>query len=454
MYKLLLIWRYFLQKRVALLAVLAVTLVVMMVLVVLSIMSGLLGDTRTRNHRWSGDLILTRESLVGFPHYQDFLHLLAQHPDIAAATPVIKTFGLLEPSQQAVQLFGLRLDEFCRVTGFQQTLHHLADAPAPSFTVTARRIDGFGGPTPEESARGCIVGQYLLGLEVNDRDRAYFRTFGGPWDLTVFALSSRGILTGSGAGEFRRFWYLDDSTSGLPRIDGMTIYLDFDQLQQLCFMDGSDGEPARVNEIRIKLKPHVPLDQGRQTVRQTWTDFINQPASQNQARLLQDVTVQTWLEYRRSHIAPAEKEKNVMVLVFALIGIVAIFVVFAIFYLIVTEKIKDLGIIKSVGGSAFSAAQIFLGYGLLVGVVGAAVGTILGSLIVRHSNQIEAVLNRWFGFQLWDPAVYAIDRIPDVVDASQALIIALVAIAASVIGATLPAYRAARLRIVDTLRVE
>ena len=71
MYKLLLIWRYFLKKRVAYIAVLAVLLLVMLVLVVLSIMSGLLEDTRQRNHRWTGDLVVGRDSLVGFAYYDE-----------------------------------------------------------------------------------------------------------------------------------------------------------------------------------------------------------------------------------------------------------------------------------------------------------------------------------------------------------------------------------------------
>ena len=122
--------------------------------------------------------------------------------------------------------------------------------------------------------------------------------------------------------------------------------------------------------------------------------------------------------------------------------------------MIVTEKIKDLGIVKSVGGSRLGISQIFLGYGALVGLVGAVIGTILGILIVTHSNEIEGLLNAWFGFRLWDPEVYAISRIPDAVDYGQAAVIGLVAILACILGASLPARRAAKLEVVETLRVD
>jgi lipoprotein-releasing system permease protein len=137
-----------------------------------------------------------------------------------------------------------------------------------------------------------------------------------------------------------------------------------------------------------------------------------------------------------------------------MIGSVAVFVIFAIFYMIVTEKIKDLGIIKSLGASKWALAQVFLGYGALVGMVGSLLGTALGCAIVLNANKIEGWLNQEFGFRLWPPDIYAIDKIPDVVNFSEAAIIALVAVLASLAGALLPARRAAKLVVVDALRIE
>lgn len=454
MYKLLLIWRYFVAKRVALLAVGAVALVVMLVLVVLSIMSGLLENTRSRNHRWTGDVVVSRASLVGFPHYDEFISELESHDAVVEATPVLQTYGLLQVYNKAVQIFGLRLDEFCRVTGFQQTLHRLKDRQDVDFAVEPRL--GPGGVETSFGNRGYILGHYMLGMRDTranvDRDR--LARFGRGWNLTVFGLSSQGVILGSDMGSSQTFWYVDDSDTGLPRVDSNAMYVDFDELQELCFMNGVDGEGARTNEIRVRLADGVSIADGENVVQAMWDEFVVAKRQVGTARLLEDVTIQSWQEYRRSHIAPAEKERNLMVVVFCMIGVVAVFVVFAIFYMIVREKIKDLGIIKSVGGSGWGVGQVFLGYGLLVGLVGALIGSTLGVVIVRNSNEIEAVLNRWFGFRLWNPAVYAIDKIPDVVDYSNALIIIIAAVAASVIGAILPAWRAARLEVVDALRVD
>ncbi|MBN1437295.1 MAG: ABC transporter permease [Sedimentisphaerales bacterium] len=451
MYKLLLIWRYFVAKRVALLAVAAVALVVMLVLVVLSVMSGLLENTRSRNHRWTGDVVLSRASLVGFPFYDEFIAELEGHAEVARATPVVKTYGLIEQRNTTIELYGLRMDEFCRVTGFRETLHRFKDRPSVSFMLESELYVTL---SEEARGRGCIVGHYMLDDDIGDSERELMAHYPLGWNMTVFGLSSQGVLLGSDMGSSQRFWYVDDSDSGLPRVDGVAVYVDFDELQQLCFMNGVDGEPARANEIRVCLADGVDAVEGEAVVQRVWGDFVVGKRELGQARLLEDVRVQSWQEFRRSYIAPAEKERNLMVVVFCMIGVVAVFVVFAIFYMIVMEKVKDLGVIKSVGASGWSLGQVFLGYGILVGLVGALIGSSFGVLIVRNSNEIEAVLHRWFGFQLWNPAVYAIDKIPDVVYYGQALVIGLAAIGASVLGAIIPAWRAARLEVVESLRVE
>ena len=462
MIKFLLIWRYFVKKRVALIAVTAVALLVMLVLVVLSVMSGLLADTRRQNHQWSGDVVIRRESLAGFPFYDEFIEELDTSGLADSATPVIKTFALVKASR-SVQMMGVKLAEFCRATGFQNTLGRMADTAQPSFTVLTS--SGFFSAeedlTPQQRERGCIGAIYLLAGQMDQEQmqlmRPYWMTPGArrSWSITVVPLTSKGLPARGGIGESQTFYYVDDSKTGLVDVDMATLYVDFDQLQRLCYMDGSDGAPRRANEIRVRLAKGIELEAGRGRVAELWENFVQRQKENGEARLLADVMVQTWKEYRRSYIAPAENEKSLMIVIFCMIAVVAVFIVFAIFYMIVTEKIKDLGIIKSVGGSGWVVSQIFLGYGVLVGAVGAALGTALGIAIVRNSNEIESWLDRVLGgFRIWNPEVYAIDRIPDAVDYTQAAVIAGSAVLASLIGAVLPGRRAAKLQVIEALRVE
>ncbi len=456
MFKLLLIWRYFVRKRVALIAVLAVTLLVMMVLVVLSVMSGLIENTRSRNHNWTGDIVLTRHSLVGFPYYDEFIDRLYQSDIIAQATPIIKTYGLLE-SDWTTPLIGVRLDEFMHVTGFAECLYKTTDENK-TFTVPDITDPGPDTPslTPEQRKRGFMRGGFLRSSSSDLMDSIWQSSqlrYYLPLPITVFAINSRGLLTGSQAGENQTFWFVNYFRTDLLDVDD-TILVDFDELQKLSWMDGQDGQPPRASQIRIKLKDNIDLETAQTQIAQFWREFAQQKEKQDHAELLTDLTVQTWKEYRRDYIGPMENEKTLMIIIFSMIGSVAVFVIFAIFYMIVTEKIKDLGIIKSLGASKWALAQVFLGYGALVGMVGSLLGTALGCAIVLNANKIEGWLNQEFGFRLWPPDIYAIDKIPDVVNFSEAAIIALVAVLASLAGALLPARRAAKLVVVDALRIE
>ena len=451
MFKLLLIWRYLIKKRVAWIAVLAVTLLVMLVLVVLSVMSGLIKEIRQKNHRWCGDVIIARDSLVGFPYYQEFIDELSDSPFVQSATPIIKTFGMTTEYGSG-QIFGIRLDEFCWVTDFAQTLHYQADNK-PSFVVPELREVNL---TQQQRQRGCIISMSAQARSSLEEMLSWYVSNYKHWPfgITVFGISSRGTLTGPQMGMNQKFWYVNDSASGLVDIDQSAIYVDFDQLQKLCWMDGADGKAPRASEIRIKLKDGVDLEEGRAEVAGLWEQFVARRGQQGQVKLLGDVTVQSWKEYRRSNIAPMENERTLMILVFGLIGVVAVFIIFAIFYMIVTEKIKDLGIVRSVGGSSWQVSQIFLGFGGVVGIIGALLGSALGCAIVLNSNKIEDKLYDLFGFRLWPPDLYAIEKIPDMVYWPEIAIIAGVAILASIAGAALPARRAAKLVVVDTLRVD
>ena len=274
-----------------------------------------------------------------------------------------------------------------------------------------------------------------------------------PLPVTVFAINSKGVLTGSEAGENQTFWYVNSFHTGLRDIDD-TLLVDFDELQKLCWMDGHDVKPPRTNEIRVKLIKNADLETARTEIANLWQQFMAQKEKTGQDALLKDVIVQTWKQYRRDFIAPLENEKTLMIIVFSMIALVVVFIIFAIFYMMVTEKVKDLGILKSLGSSKWSLAEVFLGFGALVGIVGALLGTALGCAIVINSNEIEGWLNHYFGFRLWNPEIIPFQGIPNVVNYTEAMVIAAVAVLACLAGAAMPARRAAKLEVVESLRVE
>ena len=148
-------------------------------------------------------------------------------------------------------------------------------------------------------------------------------------------------------------------------------------------------------------------------------------------------------------------EKFLVLIMFGVISIVAVFLILCIFYMIVQEKTRDVGIIKSIGGSTEGVAAVFLAYGAAIGLVGAILGSFLGTVFVDHINEIQDMLARinpdW---RVWSPETYSFDKIPSEWKWVEVLAISGLAIVASIVGAAFPAIRAGRTWPVESLRYE
>jgi lipoprotein-releasing system permease protein len=136
-----------------------------------------------------------------------------------------------------------------------------------------------------------------------------------------------------------------------------------------------------------------------------------------------------------------------------MVGIITVFIVLVVFYMIIGHKSKDIGILKSIGVSNGNIIQLFSGFAFLIGISGSAVGAFCGWLFLLKINSIEEWLFRHFGFQLWDRTIYAIGEIPHRIEPEVLGLIVLAAIAACLAGAIIPSWQAARLKPVDSLRV-
>jgi lipoprotein-releasing system permease protein len=133
---------------------------------------------------------------------------------------------------------------------------------------------------------------------------------------------------------------------------------------------------------------------------------------------------------------------------------VAGFGILAIFSMIVVEKTRDIGVLKALGASTSGVRQIFLGYGLSLGIVGSGVGMIGGLLFVWKINVIEKWLSTVTGRKVFDDTIYYFDSIPTLVDPWTVGWIVGGALFIAVAASIWPAQRASKLRPVQALRFE
>lgn len=447
MYKIILSFRYLFRKRISYLALLAIVLCVFIVVVVMTVMTGLVSDFKDKNHNFTGDCVVGTESLVGFGYYEDFVKMLDREDFVAGVSPVIKSYALTTPvgteRNVGLEVMGIDPVRHSLATAFAETLYHRRNDVSKAFK-----------PIYDPNLTGCVIGI----------DRVLIRDAKGEYSyeksparialaVSCFPLTAKGALAKAGAGlvNTKTFYYSDSSHSRLARVDSSIVYLPFEQAQLLC---GMAGAVKRVNWIHIKFKEGTKLEKGCERVALLWNEFKDKKAGEIHSNLLEQVTVQSWNQYRRPFIAAMEKEQTVVAVMFALVGITTVFIVFVVLYMIICHKSKDIGVLKSIGVSNGNIIALFSGFAFLIAVLGSVLGSLAGWQFLVHINQIENWLFERFSFQLWDRTMYAIGDIPNVLDLKVLVVIMLSTIVACLAGAIIPSYQAARLKPVETLQVD
>jgi len=443
-YKLTLIIRYLLKRRITYFATAAVALCVFIIVVVMTVMSGLVGEFKQKNHDFVGDCVVGTESLVGFPYYEQFIKQLEQSGFVIGVSPVVKNYGLLTlpdyKYKKGVEILGIDPNLHTQTTSFGQTLHYRAAQPEKAFV-----------PINDPNATGCVWGVDVIPPIRTPQGQYTYgaRPYLVPLTLTCFPLTAKGALAGVGSNPARTesFLYSDYSHSGIAKVDGSVVYIPLEKAQELCM----SGQEKRATAIHIRFTSDVSVEEGTRRVAELWRQFKQTVVGSPNSGLLDTVSVQDWMRYRRALIAPMEKEQVLLSLMFGLVGITAVFIVFVVFHMIVMNKRRDIGILKSVGASNLGVLTLFSGFAFGIGFIGSCVGTLGGWLFLSQINRIEEWLYVNFGWQLWDRTIYAIGDIPSHVEPRVMAIIMASAILACLVGALVPSYLAARLRPVETL---
>jgi lipoprotein-releasing system permease protein len=244
-------------------------------------------------------------------------------------------------------------------------------------------------------------------------------------------------------------YFSDDSHSGLVKIDGRVVYLP-STAQELF---GMAGTVPRTNAIHIRFRPTVGLEEGCRRVRDLWNEFAQSCQGREYANLLEEVRVQSWIENRRGAIAPMEKEQTMMIFLFLMLGVITVFIIFVVFYMIISHKSKDIGVLRCLGVSPVGVLAMVLIFASLVGIIGGGIGIAGGWAFLAKVNVLEDWLYQTWGWQVWNRSVYAIGEIPNQVHTSVIALIGISTMLACWLGALIPALQAARKQPVEALRV-
>ena len=189
----------------------------------------------------------------------------------------------------------------------------------------------------------------------------------------------------------RRFTVVDFYESKMSEYDSNFVFVPIETLQQYRGMfDPADRASATPPAIQIKLQARTP------TARRCATSCG--------PRFRREIySISTWRDKQGPLLAAVQMETAILNVLLFMIIAVAGFGILAIFFMIVVEKTRDIGILKSLGASRRGILGIFLGYGLSLGIVGSGAGMVIGLLFVAYINEIADVLGMITGHEVFDP---------------------------------------------------
>jgi len=238
------------------------------------------------------------------------------------------------------------------------------------------------------------------------------------------------------------FTVVDLYESKMSEYDSSFVFMPLRKLQELRNMIDLKTGAASVTSIQIKLKPGADLVACQQKLQ------MNFPHDRYPYR------IQTWKDMQGPLLQAVQLETTILNILLFLIIAVAGFGILATFFMIVVEKTRDIGVLKSLGAPSGGVMSIFLTYGLGLGIVGSGVGVVLGVLFVMNINEIADLVEMITGREVFDPTVYYFQEIPAILNPWTMVLVTIGAVAIAVAASVLPAYRAARLHPVEALRYE
>jgi len=161
-----------------------------------------------------------------------------------------------------------------------------------------------------------------------------------------------------------------------------------------------------------------------------------------------------WSQTQGSLFRAVRMEKLIVSLLLLSVVAVAAFNIVSTLVMSVTEKRRDIAVLRTMGARAEGIMAIFVAHGLALATIGIGAGTILGVLLSLNIADITVAIENALGVKLFDPSVYFISELPAELQVGDVVAVVIAAFVLS-LGATLyPAWRAAQVAPAEVLRYE
>ncbi len=338
------------------------------------------------------------------PDFGPLADRLAAVPGVTRAAPLVKGQVLANSGEAnaGVEVFGITLEDLREVPGVAQS--------AAAYGDLARFDAGI--------AIGSGVAR-TLGVTVGDRIRL---------------ISPNGVRTAMGTSpRTNAYEVVYVFSAGRYDIDQTRVYLPFAEAQSFLNRDGVADEIEVMIADPERVEDHLPAI----------------AAAAGEGMLLW-----TWKDSSGAFLNALDVEDNVMFVILSVLVLIAAMNIVSGLIMLVKNKGRDIGILRTMGLTEGSVLRIFFLCGAFTGLVGTAAGVVLGVLFALNGEAIFSALNYLTNGGVWDASIRGIYTLPTRLQAADVLSAVALSLALSFVVTIFPARRAARMNPVEALRYE